>query len=148
MQLLHALLELDFTVREDGPTLIENLLLQMLGINLLLLGAIVIGLHTFERYIATMYLSRSPQKLEGESAEPEEAAFDRVQHAEERAHNAGNIAVAALASGLLTLNMLAVPKRRTSPEARSDWFWFWIVPMPTELGMQYHKILSQYAPLK
>lgn len=57
-KLFNVLLRIDFTVREDGASIIENLLLGTFGINLLLLGCTTIGLHTFERYIVNRYLHR------------------------------------------------------------------------------------------
>lgn len=149
-QLISVLLTIDFTVREDGPNLIQNLILWPFGINLFLLALATVGLHTFERYAASRYLKRHPREADPLAAplQEEEDDEEASAQAENCAHHLGNAILIALAAALLAMNMLAVPRQGTLPSDRSDWFWFWIMPMPSESGRVYHKLLNQYAPLK
>lgn len=144
-QIVNTLLSMDFTVREDGPKVLESLLLFSFGINLFLLGLAVVGLHTFERYVTIYCLKR--RKAETPFAEEDE----EVERAQTLAHHSGNGLLLAVAFSLLAMNMLAVPPLDTSYADKSDWFWFWIMPSPAIPGgnwQTYHRLLSQYPPLK
>jgi hypothetical protein len=150
-QLISVLLTIDFTVREDGPNLIQNLILWPFGINLFLLAVATVGLHTLERYAASRYLKRHPQEVDPHTAPLQEDYEDDEEasaQAENYAHHLGNAILIVLAAALFAMNMFAVPRQGTLPSDRSDWFWFWIMPMPSESGRVYHKLLNQYAPLK
>ena len=170
-QLIQLALSYDFAIREDGPNLIENLILWTYGLNLILLGACVVGLHTLERYFiqrrrASIERARKSEGADvsgiSESdpfiddartydAELEQARDEAAEKAEVIAHHFGNAVALVIAAALLALNMLAVPRQGTQPGDRSGWFWFWVMPMPTSIAdmwRAYGKIMSQYTPLK
>ena len=170
-QLIQLALSYDFAIREDGPNLIENLILWTYGLNLILLGMCVVGLHTLERYFIQrrrVSLERN-RKSEGADisgisesdpfideahtydAELEQARDEAAEKAEVMAHHFGNALALVAAAALLAMNMLAVPRQGTQPGDRSGWFWFWVMPMPTSIAdmwRAYGKIMSQYTPLK
>jgi len=159
LQIVNLLLTIDFTLREDGPTVVENLLLFSFGVNLLLLGSISIGLHSFERYITSVYLAKQEEDsvVGSDVDDPEEDILEGspTLKAEAIAHYIGNAVVLLLAILLLMVNMLVVPNYGTTYADRSDWFWFWILPNPVSSpggiqdgGVVYHRLLSQYPPLK
>ncbi|CAD6564557.1 MAG: hypothetical protein CYPHOPRED_004069 [Cyphobasidiales sp. Tagirdzhanova-0007] len=146
LMLVNSLLSFDFTLREDGPTLVENLLLFSFGINHVLLGSTVVALHAFERYVASRHLSASAYQ----DPFQEQEDVDKSAHAETVAHYAGNGLLLLVAAAFFAMNMLAVPSPGTRYEAKSDWYWFWIMPNPLNLNMikpEYHRFISQYPPL-
>lgn len=148
---ISILLTIDFTVREDGPNLIQNLILWPFGINLFLLGCTTIGLLTLERRAISRYIkSHPPETIDPFSPSYEEEGDEdqvAIARAENYAHHLGNAILLALSSLLFAMNMLAVPKQGTSAGDRSAWFWFWIMPMPSQPDRMYHTLVNQYAPL-
>lgn len=106
-----------------------------------------------------MYLAKQEEDsvIGSDVDDPEEDILEGspTLKAEAIAHYIGNAAVLLLAALLLMVNMLAVPKYGTTYADRSDWFWFWIMPNPVSSpggiqdgGVVYHRLLSQYPPLK
>jgi len=148
MMLFNVLLRIDFTVREDGSSIIENLLLWSFGIDLFLLGCTAIALHTFERHVVNRYLGVVERK-DYQEDEPFLAGSqdDEGLKAESIAYHLGNAGLAVLAGLFFMMNMLAVPPYGTQAGQRSDWFWFWIMPMPTDEDRPYSKLMSAYSPL-
>lgn len=162
MQLVNMLLTYDFTVRADGPNLIENLILWTYGLVIILLGLVVVALHSIERLAIQKSQDREADSASPTSHQtpllvkrPDTNADERAERAESIAHSTGNVALLALATMLLAVNILIVPRRGTEVGDRSSWFWFWIMPMPTKLSEgpslpinSQSSMISQYTALK